>query len=139
MKNNNNTKKENSKAKKKNIKMIVKGEKGTNNIEIKIKEQKKTVNPPIISYIVTHEHHNKYGTVYYINKIYTSDKVLFPIPALSVNTLNKSECCQINQYKVSNQFKKLYNAEYNLSAIMGKTEKYIDNSTFTPMLETKPS
>ena len=115
----------------------MKEEKGAKNIEIKIKKQKKTVNPPTISYIVTHEHHNKYGTVYYISKIHTSDEVLFPIPALSVNTLNTSDCCQINQYNASNQFKKIYDAEYNLSAIMGKTEEYIDNLIFPPMLETK--
>ena len=113
----------------------MKKEKEKGNVNIKIREQKITVNPPLISYVVTHEHHIKFGTVYYINKLYTSDEVLFLMATSTMHMLHKSDRRKINQYNASNQFKKLYNAEYNLLAIMGKATKYIDNLKFPPMLE----
>ena len=45
-------------------KPIAKKEKEKGNVNINKWEQKITVNPPLISYIVTHEHHIKFGTVY---------------------------------------------------------------------------
>ena len=80
----------------------MKEEKKNRAIDINVQEQQKIDHPPIISSIVTHEHHKKYGTIYYFNKISTSDEVLFPIPVLSVSSLNKSDHHQINQYNASN-------------------------------------
>ena len=97
------TRKTNKSKKKK--KPIVKKEKEKGNVNIKIREQKITVNPPLISYVVTHEHHIKFGTVYYINKLHTSDEVIFTIAASTVHMLHKSDRQQINQYNASNQFK----------------------------------
>ena len=59
----------------------MKEEKGTKAIKINIQDQQKIDHPPIISSIGKHEHHDKYGTIYYFNNISTSDEVLFPIPA----------------------------------------------------------
>lgn len=72
------------------------------NVSIAMQDHKKCIHPQIISTIITHEEHSKYGIIYYITKIRIGDDIIFLIPANAVATMHKLDRRQINQYNTTN-------------------------------------